>query len=44
MIYLFILYAQFFFWMEWGGATLPAPLGEGENAHVLNVVMFLFAL
>ena len=37
-----IVYAWFvmgFFLMEWGGATLPSPLGEGENAHELYVVI-----
>ena len=28
-----------FFCMVWGGATLPSPVGEGENAHVLYVVL-----
>ena len=27
-----------FLWMEWGGAALPSPSGEGENAHVFYVV------
>ena len=24
--------------LVWGGAALPSPLGEGENAHELGIV------
>ena len=31
-----------FFRMVWGGAALPSPSGEGENAHVFYVVLDYF--